>query len=200
MNLENLKSEWSAMNDRMEKQKMFEEKMFCEMLNTKSDKSLGRLVKYEVIQLIFGILFIPILFFMLINIPDIGTTTEFMRIVLIGAIIFMAICVIWYGIKVFVLSKIDFTKTLKNNLLYINKYAIYIKYEKLIGYYFLAPFIVISCSFLYAKMHAPLLAWIFMSCAFIATILFVIYLYRLYNKNISTIQQNLEELRELEEK
>jgi len=34
----------------------------------------------------------------------------------------------------------------------------------------------------------------------IALIFFVIYLYRLYNKNISTIQQNLEELRELEEK
>jgi hypothetical protein len=124
---------------------------------------------------------------------------EFIRTVAIGGIVILVIGVIWYGIKVFVLSKIDFTKVLKNNLLYINKYSIYIKYEKLIGYYFLIPLVVVTCTFLYVRMHAPLFAWVFMSCVFIATTLFVIYFYRLYNKNISTIQQNLKELRELKE-
>jgi|GEM_PF-2182862 len=195
MNLENLKSEWSAMNDRMEKQEILKEKMFCQMLNTKSDKSLNRLVAYEVVSLIFSILFIPVLLWIFNN-----TGIEFVQTVLIGAIVILAICVIWYGIKVLVLSKVDFTKTLKNNLFYVNRYAIYIKYEKLIGYYFMIPLIAAFCVFHYAKMHASLLLWIFMSCTLIAMILFVIYLYRLYNKNISTIQQNLEELRELEEK
>jgi len=195
MNLENLKSEWSAMNDRMEKQEILKEKMFCQMLNTKSDKSLNRLVAYEVVSLIFSILFIPVLLWIFNN-----TGIEFVQTVLIGAIVILAICVIWYGIKVLVLSKVDFTKTLKNNLFYVNRYAIYIKYEKLIGYYFILPLIIAICVFHYAKMHVSLLLWISMSCMFIAMILFVIYLYRLYNKNISTIQQNLEELRELEEK
>jgi Na+/melibiose symporter-like transporter len=198
MNLENLKSEWSAMNDRMDKQEIFKEKMFCQILNTKSDRSLNRLVAYEVVSLIISILFIPVSFYFLIKIPNNGT--EYARIALIGAITFLVICVIWYGIKVFVLSKIDFAKPLKNNSSCINKYAIYIKYEKLIGYYFLLPLVVVSCTLFYVKMHASLLLWVFMSCAFFATILFVIYFYRLYNKNISTIQQNLEELRELEEK
>ena len=197
MNLENLKSEWSAMNDRMERQEIFKEKVYCQMLNTKSDKSLNRLVAYEVVSLIISILFIPVSFYMLTKIPDNGTGTEFVRVVLIGAIILLAICVIWYGIKVLVLSKIDFTKPLKDNSFCINKYAIYIKYEKLIGYYFLIPFLAVSCTFFYAKMHVSLLLWVFMSCVFIAMIFFVIYFYRLYNKNISTIQQNLDELREL---
>jgi len=42
--------------------------------------------------------------------------------------------------------------------------------------------------------------WVLMSCSLIAAVLYVIYFYRLYDKNISTIQQNLEELRELKEK
>ena len=195
MDLENLKSEWSAMNDRMEKQEILKEKMFCQILNTKSDKSLNRLVAYEVVSLIFSVLFIPVLLWMFNN-----TRIEFVKTVIIGAIVILAICVIWYGIKVFVLLKIDFTKTLKNNSFYINKYAVYIKYEKLIGYYFLIPLIMIVCTFYYAKLHASLFLWVLMSCGFIAAILFTIYFYRLYNKNISTIQQNLEELRELKEK
>jgi hypothetical protein len=194
MNLENLKSEWSAMNDRMEKQEILKEKMFCQMLNTKSDKSLSRLVAYEVMNLIFSILFIPALLWMFNN-----TGIKFVQIVIIGAIVILVICVIWQGIKILILSKINFTKTLKNNLLYINKYTIYIKCEKLANY-FMIPLLVAFCVFHYAKINASLLLWIFMSCTFVAMILFVIYLYRLYNKNISTIQQNLEELRELEEK
>ena len=194
MNLENLKSEWSAMNDRMEKQEILKEKMFCQMLNTKSDKSLSRLVAYEVIGLIVCILFIPVLFYIFNNI-EIGLV----RPIAGCAIVTVVICTIWQGIKILCLSKIDFAKTLKNNLLYVNKYAIYIKYEKLVNY-FMIPLIAAFCVFHYAKMHASLLLWIFMSCTLIAMILFVIYLYRLYNKNISTIKQNLEELRELEEK
>ena len=195
MNLENLKSEWSAMNDRMEKQEILKEKMFRHILNTKSDKSLSRLVTYEVTSLIASILFIPALFYIFNK-----TGMEFVKIVIIGGIVFLAICVVWFGIKVLTLSKIDFTKTLKNNLFYINKYAVYIKYEKLIGYYFLIPLIMIACTFHYAKMHVSLYLWILMSCVGIAAILFTVYSYRSYNKNISTIQQNLEELRELEEK
>ena len=200
MNLENLKSEWSTMNDRMDKQEILKEKMFCQILNTKSDKSLNRLLAYEVVSLIISILFIPVSFYFLIKIPNNGTGTEYARIVLIGAITLLVICVFWYGIKVFVLSKIDFTKPLKHNSFCINKYAIYIKYEKSIGYYYFLPLVVVSCTVFYVKMHASLLLWVFMSCVFIAIILFVIYFYRLYNKNISTIRQNLEELRELEEK
>jgi len=195
MNLENLKSEWSAMNDRMEKREFFEEKMFCQMLNTKSEKSLGRLVAYEVVGLILTVLFIPMLLFICNK-----KGLEYAQPIAIGGIVILLLNVIWIGIKLFTLSKIDFVKSLKNNLLNVNKFAIYIKYEKLINYYILIPLIVIVCTFYYIKLHAPLLSWVFMSCVFIATMLFTIYFYRLYNKNISTIQQNLEELRELEEK
>ena len=195
MNLENLKSEWSTMNDRMEKQEILKEKMFYQILNTKSDKSLSRLVAYEVINLIISVIFIPVLFYFFNY-----TRMEFVRTVLIGAITILVICVVWYGIKVLVLSKIDFTKTLKNNLFYINKYAVYIKYEKLIGYYFLIPLIIVICTFHYVQMHVSLYWWVLLSCSLIAAIIFVTYLYKLYNKNISTIQQNLEELRDLKEK
>jgi hypothetical protein len=112
----------------------------------------------------------------------------------------LAIFVIWNGFKVLILTKIDFSKPLKNNSFNINKYAIYIKYEKLIGYYFIIPLCVLIGVIGYAIFRAPLFWWVFMSCALLAGILFVIYIYRLYNKNISTIQQNLEELRELEDK
>ena len=195
MNLENLKSEWSAMNNRIEKQEIFKEKIYCQILNTKSDKSLNRLIAYEVVNLIFNVLLIPVLYYFFNNMG-----IEFVRTVIICAIVFMVICVVWYGIKVFVLSKIDFTKTLKNNLLHINKYSIYLKYEKLFIYCILIPVIFAVCVFYYAKFHASLSLWIFLSCVGIVLIIFTIYWYHLYSKNISTIQQNLKELRELEEK
>ena len=195
MNLENLKSEWSVMNDRMEKQEILKEKMFCQILNTKSDKSLNRLVAYEVVNLIFSILFIPALLWMFNN-----TGMKFVQTVIIGVIVILAINVIWLGIKIIALSKIDFSKSLKNNLFYVNKYAIYIKCEKLIGYYFILPLVVLICVVHYTKMHASLFWWVLMLCALSAGILFTIYFFRLYNKNISTIQQNIEELRELEKK
>ena len=141
MNLENLKSEWSAMNDRMEKQEIFKEKMFCQMLNSKSDKSLNRLMAYEVLSLISSILVIPALLYLFSK-----DGREMLLPIIIGAVVIMAICVIWYVIKVFVLSKIDFTKTLKVNLLYINKYSIYIKYEKLFNYCILIPLIIVVCT------------------------------------------------------
>jgi len=211
MNLENLKSEWSAMNDRMEKQEIFKEKMYCQMLNTKSDKSLSRLVAYEVVGLIFGILFIPVLVYMFNKFNDAEIINKvpkvfaeqmgFLRTVTIGAIVFLVLTIIWMGIKLFfILSKINFVKPMKDNLFYVNKYAIYIKYEKLIGYYFVFPLVVAICIFHYAKIHASLFWWVLMSCSLIAMILFVLYFFRLYDKNISTIQQNLEELRELKEK
>jgi hypothetical protein len=195
MNLENLKSEWSAMNHRMEKREILEEKMFCEMLNTKSDKSLNRLMLYEVINLIGCVLTIPFLLFI-----SYQERYEYAHPIIIGVIVGLIIGVFWYGFKVLVLSKIDFSKSLKNNLLNVNKYAIYIKYEKLFIYYILIPLLMIVITFFYVKLHAHLLAWIFASCIGLAVIFFTIYLYRLYNKNISTIQQNLEELRELEDK
>jgi len=195
MDLENLKSQWSAMNDRMEKQEILKEKILFQMLNAKSDKSLNRLLAYEVISLIFSVLFIPLLLYIYYE-----KGMETYRPVFLGAIIFLIICVIWYGIKVLVLSKIDFAKTLKNNLLYINKYSIYIKYEKLFMYYILIPVIFVCCTFYYIKLHATLYSWIFASCVGLAAIFFTVYFYQLYKKNISTIQQNLEELRELEEK
>ena len=195
MDLENLKSEWSAMNDRMEKQEIFKEKMFCQMLNTKSDKSLNRLVALEVINLIGSILSIPFCIYVFNK-----NGMELMRPFIIGGIIVLIICVILYSIKILILSKIDFTKTLKNNLLYINKYSICTKYEKLFIYYVLIPVAFASGVFYYAKMHVSLYWWILLSCVGIAMIIFTIYIFRLYNKNISIIQQNLEGLRELEEK
>jgi len=195
MNLENLKSEWSAMNDRMEKREILEKKMYLQVLNTKSDKSLNRLVAYDVLSLIFSVLFIPVCLFLFYQ-----ERFEYMRPILIGAIVILVICVFWYGFKVLLLSKIDFSKSLKNNLLNVNKYAIYIKYEKLSFYYIGIPLMAIVIAFYYVKLHAPLFSWVFASCVVLGAIFFTIYLYRLYNKNISTIQQNLEELRDLEDK
>jgi len=209
MNFENLKSEWSAMNDRMEKQEILKEKMYCQMLNAKSDKSLSRLIAYEVAGLIFGILFIPVLLYMFNMVNDTEYINKvskafaeqigFVRTALIGAFVFVVLAIIWVGIKLYNLSKINFINPMKNNLSYIYKYAIYIKYEKMIGYYVIIPLAVLICVIHYAKIHASLFWWVLMSCFLIAIILFVIYFYRLYDKNISTIQQNLKELRELKE-
>ena len=71
--------------------------------------------------------------------------------------------------------------------------------EKLIGYSFIIPSAVLICVIHYAKIHASLFWWVLTSCFLIAIIIFVLYFFRLYDKNISTIQQNLDELQELKE-
>jgi Zn-dependent protease with chaperone function len=95
--------------------------------------------------------------------------------------------------------KIDFTKNVNNNSLYLNKYNILIKKNKIYAV-FITVILYVFGIYLYSAKHVGITLWIFLACAYIIGIVLTYFQYKkLYDKNIASIQKSLEELKELEE-
>jgi hypothetical protein len=199
MNLENLKSEWSAMNDRMEKRELFEEKMYCQMLHSKSDKSLNKMLNMEVINIVTCLLVIPF-WVWLFNFHhlDYFLSTKVLSVVAIVISVF-GISLSFYSLRNYFM-KIDFSNKISDNVHYLNKYNILYGKGKIINYFIIFPVFTILGIWCYYELKAPAHLWVFLFVALTIGIASAYWIYKkVYEKNIQSIQKKLEELRELEE-
>ena len=57
---------------------------------------------------------------------------------------------------------------------------------------FFVPILALVCSYLYAQLNVNETLWAFMSCTFVALILFTVWSYKKYDKNIKSILQSLD--------
>ncbi|HCO67766.1 MAG TPA: hypothetical protein DIT04_08455, partial [Dysgonomonas sp.] len=107
--------------------------------------------------------------------------------------------VFWTGTKIALLMKIDLSQEVMQNIRRANRYNILIKREKLISV-FVLPVIAVFFFYLYLQVDAPIMAWITMTCLFVVAVIFSIWSYkRIYDKNIKSILNSLQELKELED-
>lgn len=198
MELDELKNTWLALDKKLGENNSLNDRIIKEMLKTKSNKSIGRLIGYEVFSLCVLLMILPLIVYLWI---DSARTSQFMAgaVFLISMFVFTVLLIIWTGIKIAILIKIDLSKEIAENIRRTNRYNILIKREKL-GSIFLIPVLGILCSYLYAQVNAHVTLWVFMTCLFIILVLYTIWAYkRIYDKNISSIMRSLEELKELEE-
>ncbi|MDR3218935.1 MAG: hypothetical protein LBU22_08170 [Dysgonamonadaceae bacterium] len=196
MELEELKNLWTSLNERLSKQEKMKESIIKEMIYSKSNKSISRLLNYDVFNVIVSVSGIPALVWL--------CYTPFSEMLagklFIGTMfVFLAIGLILEWIHIKYLMKIDFVKSVSYNSLYINKYNNIIKKEKIAS-----VFIVAVCCFFgiyfYALLHANVFMWSFLVCLLIVLIGFTYFSYKkIYDKNIEEIQRSLEELKDLEE-
>jgi membrane protease YdiL (CAAX protease family) len=195
METEDLKNRWLSLEEQLKKQEVFNEHIIKELLKTKSDKALSRLVNYEVFGIIVLLAVIPVIIYALGMKMDIPEYYIFLYC-LTGVYVFT---LFWQICKLYDLKHIDFSNTLSNNFRYTNKYNIKIRKEKIVMLFFV-PILVLSISYIFAKSNIPVLFWVNMTCVFICAILFTYWSYkRFYDKNIASILKSLEELKELEE-
>jgi hypothetical protein len=197
MELEELKNTWETIDERLKKQEVLKENLIREIIYSKSNKSLSKLINFEVLSLVIYLLIIPVIAF---------AYNKGLELLLAGKIFayFMAsFCIfgaIWQLIKMKNLRQIDFTKNISANSLFINKYNILIKKEKSVTMIFITPVISFLCIYLYAIYHATFTLWIFLISALLIAIFLSYNNYkRIYDKNIASIQKSLEALKELEE-
>jgi len=195
MELEELKNTWSLLDERLKKQEVLKENIMKEILHTKSDKALSRLLNYEVLGMVILLLVIPVIIYALDFHPALPVYKTFMFCMLIITFLFLG----WVGVKIYGLMHINFSKPVNINIEYTNKYNIQIRKEKQVMI-FLVPVILIFCFYLYAQLKVNISLWAFLICMSVGAVLFTIWSYKkLYNKNISSILKSLEELKELKE-
>ncbi|MDL2214784.1 hypothetical protein LJC00_01180 [Dysgonomonas sp. OttesenSCG-928-M03] len=195
MELDELRNRWLSLDERLKKQEILKESIMREILHTKSDKALSRLISFEIFGIIILIFIIPVVVFAVKLHPNIPGYTAFMYTVLAA----VAAVLVWLFFKLYGLSRINFSKPVSVNIRYINKYNIWIKKEKLFTI-ILVLLLGSGCAYFYARLNADFILWVCMTCLFLGLSVLSIWSYKkIYIKNISSIQKSLDELRDLKE-
>jgi len=199
MELEELKNTWAVLDEQLKKNEMLNKRMVQEMLCKKSNKSLSWLINIEMFNIITLLLVIPLCVY-LYNLPVYShlLSPKVLFIFVIAVCIFGSI---WsgYTLKKYLL-KIDFSKSIKDNMHYVNKFTIYYKKGKMINYFVVIPVLSLLGILGYYELKVPSYLWVFLLVALTIGIVSTYWIYKkIYDTNIQTIKKSLEELKELEE-
>lgn len=197
MELDELKNTWAALDKQLKDNNAMNETIIMKMAQKKADKSLSKLIFWDEFSIAVLLLMIPFIVYWF--------TTHHMKyifwnVTMIYAGIFCVIFSVWYIIKVHGLMKIDVTKDVGSNIYYMNRYNIQVKREKFAMKYFFGPLFGLFIIVAYAEINVKMSLWVFLACLLILASVTSIWGYKkLYQKNIDSILDSLEELKELDE-
>ncbi len=196
MELDDLKEAWTALDSRFKKNEELKESIILEMMKSKAGKQVNKFIKGDIISVIILLLIIPLIIF---QIDRGGGKYWAWDILMIFAILVACWGACWGVYKIHGLMKFDFSKNVSNNIYCVNKYNIQLKQETKITVYFIVPVFAVLGVLAYATMKATTPLWIFLICIFAIAILSVYWACRMNNKNISSIMQSLNEIKDLKE-
>ena len=204
MELENLKTAWSSVDERLEKKEILNSEMIKDMLKKKSNKSLRRLKIWDFVGMIIGLPLVIYIWFPLLRslrFDDTYLIFGGIFVILTSMILFGALAMNVYATKY--LLKMDFSESIKENLQYLDKYEDLDRKSNVLFFYLLIPLILLFAMMVIQK-PADIGIYIIMFVALavigfivIAPIYFIERNFR--KKHIKTIKESLAELSELEE-
>jgi hypothetical protein len=195
MELDELKNVWVSLDERLNKQEILKESILKEMMQSKTSKTVSKLINYDLLSICILLALIPFSVFVMdyFRYGFWGNTT------IIFTIIFSCIYVFWAIYKLHGLMKFDFSKNINDNIYCMNRYNIHIKWDKIASLVYI-PIFVILCILSYAESKVSMQVWVFMICLLLLATLFTYWGFiRFYDKNIAAIRKSLEELKELKE-
>ena len=197
MELEEMKERWAALNDRLERTEMLQESVIRELVQTKGEKSVSRLINWETFGFVVTILIIPYSIYVYHRFGGHFAMWDlFIRV----AIVVDGLLVLWTGYKLYGLMKIDFTKVVKENILRVNRYTVQITREKIFTAAIIGPLFVILSVVMSIEMKAPDLIWGVLFGVVVATTVACYWLYkRVFDKNIRRLQESLAVIEEVGE-
>ena len=197
MELDEIKSAWTAMDERLKKNEGLHERLIKEMLMQKSSKSLRKLSNYEMFGIICGFLLFPLLLYLLPSFKQ----TLIHQIEIHSALGFVFLCVISQLYKLILILKIDLQKKIKENIAITQRYNIYIKRETIVGTVVVSIFLFVCVFGLLLQQNVESWRWTFVLVAvFGVWPLGVYWQYKkIYKANIQSILDSLDELKDLEE-
>jgi hypothetical protein len=196
MELDELKNVWASLDERLNKQEQLKESIIKEMIYEKSNKSVSKLLNFEIFSITTCLLVLPIVAYLYNTLLG----TLFMeKLFCYVMFFFLTVSIIWSSMLIYHLMKIDFTKNVSHNSLYINKYNVLIKKNKIAAIFIMVILYAFGI-YLYAAKHVSVTLWIFLACVYVIGLIISYFAYKkLYDNNIHIIQKSLEELKELEE-
>ena len=199
MELDELKNTWTVLDEQLKKNEMLNKRIIQEMLYKKSNKSLSWLINTDFWTMLTQLLAIPICIWLYNN--PIFRNNFIPNILFIFLIITMILASVGDCYRILkYLIKVDFAKSVNNNMHYVNKYAIWIKKEKIVSYFIVIPFLSLLGILYYYEVKATLSLWIFLVVALTFAIAVTYWAYKkIYDSNIQSIKKSLEELEELKE-
>jgi len=196
MEMDDFKKAWANMDERLKENQLLNEKLVSEMMQTKTKKSLSRLINYEIFATCIYLIVIPILAW---GYSQYGGRNALWDIIVVASAVLCAISFIWELFKVYPLSKVNLSNKIAENIQFVNRYKIMIRLEKAANW-IVAPLVFIPIIIYLKQMNVPAYFWIFVACFSVLVILFTIWIYsKFYKGNIASIQQSLDEMRELKE-
>lgn len=196
MELEELKGIWTSLDNRMQQQEVLKTTLIKEMLISKSDKALSRLINYSYFGIILCLALLPLMIW--------GWTfpINFLAKILLTLVIpFIVLGLIIGIIQLVKLNKIDFTKFVNQNIYLVQKVNIFNKRYLFASYSI--GFVLFILSLIIALINSSHIEpWRWgVFCAIIPIgIIGAFWEYkRMYRRNFNSILKSLEELKELEE-
>ena len=197
MELEEMKERWAALNDRLERTEMLQESVIRELVQTKGEKSVSRLINWETFGFVVTILIIPYSIYVYHRFGGHFAMWDlFIRV----AIVVDGLLVLWTGYKLYGLMKIDFTKVVKENILRVNRYTVQITREKIFTAAIIGPLFVILSVVMSIERKAPDFIWGVLFGVVVATTVACYWLYkRVFDKNIRRLQESLAVIEEVGE-
>ena len=198
MELDEIKSAWTAMDERLKKNEGLNERIIKEMLARKSNKSLKNLYNFLMIGAIITLLILPLCIYMFPQFKQ-SMLHQFMIYSALGIVALGAISQLY---KIILISKINLQKEIKENMKLMQQYNIYIKKETIIAT-IVVSILLLGCITGVLLLQYNIEAW---RWGFVIVIVFGIWplgMYwqykKFYKTNIRSILNSLEELKDLEE-
>jgi len=198
MELDELKTTWTALEQQLKKNETLNKQILLEMLRGKSNKSLNKLRNHDFTSIIIWLLFIPFGIWLYTN----HVLMHYISVKILAIVLVMnsAVGIIWGYDKLKYLMKIDFSKNVKDNMFGVNKYDVMIKQEKVVGYCVLMPMVYFLISYCYYEFNADISSWTFLIVCMIVGVVLTFWSYKkIYDPNIQSIKKSLDELKELVE-
>ena len=199
MELDELKNAWTALDERLKENEMLNKRIVEKMLCEKSNKSLNKLMSVEFIGVLIALVAIPLC----IGLYNLSFYENILSAKVLFIVVFVAsiLTIIWTCYKLnYFLMKLDFSKSVGDNMYYINRYNVIIKKEKIAGYFIVIPIFSLLSIWGYYELKVSFSLWIFLFVALTILIAITYWIYKkIYDANIQSIKKSLDELKELEE-
>lgn len=198
MELDEMKNTWELLNRKLDEDKSLKESLILEMIRTKANKSVNKLLNYDILSFVILILLIPFLVW--------GYRSYSGQFIMwdIYILYAMALClsgVFWYVFKIQLMMKIDVSQKISENIYRTNRYNIWIKREKFLMNVIFGPIVILLAVLMLIEMNARIDLWITVICLFGLASITTYWSYkRIYDKNIASILKSFEEIKDLEEK
>lgn len=198
METDEMKRKWQEMENALAEQKFINEKMVRDMTVFRSKRSVNRLVWWNAVGIVVALAMAVMSFGNIMALKD-YRLADSLGVFTVRGIVFTLFAVI-FAWNIIMLRKVDLSKTLSENMLYIQKFTNWLKWEKaiVVTLFLLTAFDAITSAM---GRGFPFFFWLGLILSQAVIGLFIYIVFRaVFDRNINSIVKSFDELKTLEEK